>query len=178
MTDCVIRHSRDSEKAAIAGLHRSAFGAAEGDGIGQLVLDLFDDPGAQPCLSLVAEDAGRIVAHVLFTPVQIEGADISGGYIMAPLAVSPDYQKQGLGTALINNGVATLADDHAPFVLVYGSPDYYSRTGFRAGHGLNPPHTLSYPAEAWMVRELQPDILAGVEGTVTCANPLQAPEHW
>ena len=178
MTDCVLRHSHDAEKSVIAQLHGEVFGEAEGDSIARLVLDLFDDPTARPYLSLVAEDAGCIVAHILFTPVSIKGADISGGYIMAPLAVATDHQQQGLGSALINNGVATLADDHAPFVLVYGDPDFYSRTGFRPCRELNPPHKLSYPAEAWMVRELQPDILTGLEGTVICANPLQAPEHW
>lgn len=177
MNAAVIRAAAEPDRPAIAQLHRDSFGPPEGDAIAQLVLDLLDDPTAQPCLSLLAEGAAGITGHVLFTPVAVSGDAPTGGYIMAPLAVAKRAQKQGLGRRLIAEGCAVLTARGAPFVLVLGDPAYYTANGFHAGHGLRAPHALAYP-EAWMVRELQPGALAGIAATVTCAAPLQSPEHW
>lgn len=172
-----IRESLTGEQGVIAELHRAAFGAEEGPELADLVVDLLSDPTAQPLLSLVAIDDGAVVGHVIFSHVIVEGSD-AGVSIMAPLAVAPDRQRSGIGTRLIEQGLAMLAEQGKGIVLVYGDPAYYSRTGFGADHNLKPPHELRYPREAWMAQELQPGALATTVGTVRCAAALNDPKHW
>jgi len=94
------------------------------------------------------------------------------------LAVTKIAQGKGTGTLLINKGLETLKEHDAEIVLVYGDPNYYMRTGFKAGHNLKPPYKLAYPEEAWMAQELVEGILAKTQGMVRCAMSLSSPEYW
>ncbi|MDJ0926836.1 MAG: N-acetyltransferase [Gammaproteobacteria bacterium] len=173
-----IRESLDTDKESIRQLHRNAFGETEGDAVSKLAVDLLEDRTALPLLSLVAEADDEIVGNVIFSSVTIEGADpAASAYTMAPLAVASRFQGQGLGTKLIKLGLETLKARGAAIVLVLGDPNYYSRTGFQAGHSLKPPHALRYP-EAWMALELVEGALENTRGTVRCAASLSAPEYW
>ena len=69
------------------------------------------------------------------------------GYILSPLAVSPEPQKQGIGSNLIKSGIDMLTKDGAGFLLVYVDPNYYGRFGFREEIGslFVPPYSLKYP---------------------------------
>jgi putative acetyltransferase len=81
-------------------------------------------------LSLVAEDGNLIVGHILFTPVVIEGAGRNlKGMGLAPMAVMPDRQRQGIGSMLVRRGVQILHDQGCPLVVVLGHPQYYLRFG-------------------------------------------------
>lgn len=82
-------------------------------------------------LSLVAECAGMIVGQALFSPVQIEGAELTGvGMGLGPIAVLPQFQRQRIGSRLIEKGLTLLGERNAPFVCVLGDPHYYGRFGF------------------------------------------------
>jgi len=82
-------------------------------------------------LSLVAEDEGRVVGHILFTPVIVESSDrVVEGMGLAPMAVKPELQRQGIGSALVRCGLELLRDRTCPFVIVLGHPEYYPRFGF------------------------------------------------
>lgn len=172
-----IRESTESDKNFIRQVQKEAFGEAEGESVSQLAIDLLEDKTALPILSLVAEIDNCVVGHVIFSSVKIVGAQVTGAYILAPLAVANALHGSGIGTALINRGLGILGERNAEFVLVLGDPQYYSRTGFRAGHGLKPPHELEYP-EAWMAQELRDGALSAIQGTVQCADSLNSPEHW
>jgi putative acetyltransferase len=172
-----IRTSTIKDQESIRLVHLEAFGEPEGQTVSELAIDLLADKTANPILSLVAEQASEIVGHILFTSVKIDGAVSPGAYIMAPLAVAKHYQGDGIGTDLINQGLRILKEREAEFVLVYGDPKYYSRTGFIFGHDLKPPHKLEYP-EAWMAQELTEGAFRRIKGTVECAAVLNAPEHW
>ena len=87
-------------------------------------------------------------------------------------------KKKGIGTLLINKGLEILKERGAEIVLVYGDPNYYMRTGFKAGHKLKPPYKLEYPEEAWMAKEIVEGILTTTQGTVRCAKSLSSPEYW
>ena len=80
-------------------------------------------------LSLVAEVEGRVVGHILFSPVTSAGrrrrASASG-----PMAVTPEQQRRGVGAALIDAGLARLRAAGCPFVVVLGHHEYYTRFGF------------------------------------------------
>jgi putative acetyltransferase len=82
-------------------------------------------------ISVVAEEQGRIVGHILFSPAEIEGPRGSiAGMGLAPMAVLPDLQRQGIGTQLVKRGVEDLSARGCSFIIVLGHADYYPRFGF------------------------------------------------
>lgn len=81
-------------------------------------------------LSLVAEDAERIVGHIAFSPVTIsDGA--TNWYAIGPVSVWPELHHQGIGSALINRGIADMRQRGANGIVLTGSNEYYPRFGFR-----------------------------------------------
>lgn len=173
----LIRESITEDLDAIRAVHEVAFGDAEGPLIAQLASDLLNDETARPLLSLLAEDHGEIVGHVIFSTVGLEDSGHLKVYILAPLAVRKAYQKQGVGTDLIRHGLAMLRQRDADIVLVYGDPNYYRRTGFESGHAIKAPYPLKYPY-AWMALELKAGALAKARGVARCASALSSPEYW
>jgi putative acetyltransferase len=88
------------------------------------------------CLALVANDNGTIVGHIMFTPVRIKEGNIQG-MGLAPMAVMPSKQRQGIGAQLIKYGLQFLQEKGCPFVIVLGHPDYYPRFGFQPASRFN-----------------------------------------
>lgn len=177
-----IRTSTPPDLPAILTLHRDAFGAEHGPEIANLVAALLADSTAEPRLSLVAEIAGRIVGHILFTAARLQpgGQDIPA-QILGPLAVATGHQSQGVGSLLIQQGLDHLAAAGVELVFVLGHPAYYPRFGFRPAGALGfaAPYPIpSQNADAWMVKELKPGITGTVSGTVQCAAALDQPQHW
>jgi putative acetyltransferase len=117
-------------------------------------------------LSLVAEDDDGVVGHILFTPVLVESAGRRVvGMGLAPMAVLPDRQRQGIGSALVRRGLEILHDRSCPFVVVVGHPEYYPRFGFERAstHGLTS-QWEGVPDAAFMVSILDVNAMAGVAG--------------
>ena len=173
-----IRESVESDKKSIRIVYQNTFDQPEAETVSQLAIDLLEDKTALPILSLVAEQDNEIIGNVIFSSVTIEGVEEVSAYILAPLAVTRLVQRSGIGTQLINKGLETLKERGAKIVLVYGDPNYYMRTGFKAEYNLKPPHKLKYPEEAWMAQELVESILTKTQGTVRCAMSLNSPEYW
>ena len=118
-------------------------------------------------LSLVASIEDEIVGHIMFSPVRIETADgVLEVLGLAPLAVLPEYQRQGVGSMLTRAGLEECRALGAECVILLGHPDYYPRFGFElASHyGLRYPEPV--PDEAFMVIELKKGCLAGRGGLV------------
>ena len=89
-------------------------------------------------LSLVAED-DAVVGHILFTPVVVESTGRRVvGMGLAPMAVLPDRQRQGIGSQLVRRGLDILRERGCPFVVAVGHSEYYPRFGFEPAsmHGL------------------------------------------
>jgi len=122
----------------------------------------------RPCASLVAESAGRVIGHVFFSPVTIEGTrpDLPAAGGLAPVGVLPDEQGRGAGGALIRAGIEASRALGWQLLFVLGNPVYYGRFGF----ALAAPHGLHYESHAFdaafQVQELAPGALAGVTGFV------------
>ena len=120
----IIRLERPDDSSQIRRVNELAFGQpAEAD-----IVDNLRRVCAES-LSLVAEeDDAAIVGHILFTPVVVEG--LPPGMGLAPMAVRPDRQRQGIGSQLVRRGLQILREQGCPFVVVVGHPEYYPRFGF------------------------------------------------
>lgn len=132
-----IRPEQPGDEQAIRALTDAAFHStphADGDE-GELIERLRAD--GDLVLSLVAENADQaIIGHISFSPVSVEGAS-GAWYQLAPVSVIPSGQNAGIGSALIEDGIARLRDDGAQGIALVGNPEYYSRFGFTREHGLS-----------------------------------------
>jgi len=86
-------------------------------------------------LSLVAELDGRLIGHIAFSPVTISDGT-RNWYGLGPVSVLPDYQRKGIGKALIKEGLSRLRDRNAQGCCLVGHPEYYRRLGFKNMTGL------------------------------------------
>ena len=121
-------------------------------------------------VSLVAERAGWVVGHILFShlPIATAGRVIAGA-ALAPVAVLPPFQGQGIGSALIRAGLRRCAELGSEAVVVLGHPGYYPRFGFSATLAQRLDAPFSGPA--FMALELAPDALSS-GGTVRYPAPF------
>lgn len=87
-------------------------------------------------VSLVAEIDGRVVGHIAFSPVTISDGT-PNWYGLGPVSVLPEYQRQGIGKALVTEGLRRLNALNAAGCCLVGHPDYYRKFGFRNTPGLN-----------------------------------------
>ena len=177
-----IRKSTESDLKDVLDVETQAFGNEKGPEIVGLVNGLLVDPTAMPLLSLLAVNDDQAIGHILFTKARITYSKESmSAAILAPLAVLPDAQCQGVGGQLIEEGLRLLSESGVELVFVLGHPDYYPRHGFKPAGALG--FEAPYPipdehANAWMVQELRPGVIGSVSGKVICADVLNQPEHW
>ena len=130
----LIRPETPADAPAIAALTTAAFAAApHASGREAAIVDALRAAGAL-ALSLVADDGG-VVGHVAFSPVTIDGRE-AGWFGLGPVAVAPDRQGQGIGSALIREGLARLAAMGARGCVLLGDPGYYRRFGFEVDPAL------------------------------------------
>lgn len=154
-----------TDRAAIRGINARAFPMARAGSFEKAL-------AAKPdVIARVAVDpAGRIVGHVIFTPVSIALNRPSGGYLwgmgLGELAVLPDVQRQGVGGRLTRAGLDALRLAGCPFCIVVGHAEYYPRFGFVPGsrQGLRC-QWGKIPDRAFMVRILDGPAMRGVSGT-------------
>jgi putative acetyltransferase len=160
MMDLIIRREEPADIAAIHDVNEQAFGrTAEADAI-----DLLRDRGAAT-LSLVAVIDDRVVGHLLFSPVTIESSERTWpGLGLAPLAVLPEYQRRGIGTALMLAGLEECRRLGYERIIVLGHPTYYPRFGFEPASRYGVQFEYTAPDEACMILALRPGALDGVAG--------------
>ena len=159
-----IREEINADLESIQRVHLSAFNSpAEAN-----LVDLLRFRG-KAVISLVAEIGSEIVGHILFSPVSIEppakGWNALG---LAPVAVIPDKQRQGIGKALVKRGLERCRELGFEVVVVLGDPGYYKKFGFQRAldHGLGNEYQAD---EHFMVLELNPGVLHQFNGQVKYA---------
>ena len=134
----VIRTTAEVELPQILAVYPLAFPDEE---LRPLVSGLIE--GEAEVLSLGAFEGSALVGHVIFTLFGVQGdRDKGAGALLAPLAVLPDYQGQGLGSALVKQGLLQLTSMGTRQVFVLGDPNYYGRFGFQIEHHAKPPYPL------------------------------------
>lgn len=130
-----IRRETDADIGAIGDLTRAAFEHhPHSRQTEPFIVAALRTAGAL-AVSLVAEEAGRVVGHVAFSPVTMPDG-CPGWYGVGPLSVTPARQRQGIGTALMERGLAALHALGAKGCVLVGDPAYYQRFGFRSDSGL------------------------------------------
>lgn len=134
-----VREERDGDQGdadAVRRVHLAAFGD-EGEDVAALTAALRDRflPGRG--LSLVAEESGRIIGHVMFSPAWLDAPRrLVPVQVLGPLGVLPDHQRRGVGAALVRRGLEILEARSVPVVFLEGHPGYYPRLGFVPGGDL------------------------------------------
>jgi putative acetyltransferase len=125
---------------------------------------LRDSDAHVPELCLVAFLDGSVVGHIAFSYARLAfGPQVLA---LAPMAVLPEYQRRGAGSALISAALRRAAETHFPLIVVVGHADYYPRFGFEPADALGIKAPFDVPPEAWMAYRL-PAYTPELRGTVT-----------
>jgi putative acetyltransferase len=167
----IIRAESPDDLEAVRAVNLAAFGEPTEAGLVDVLREACPE-----ALSLVAEIDGQVVGHILFTPATVDGpTGVVRGMGLAPMAVLPDLQRQGIGTRLVEEGLQILGDTGCPFVILVGHPDYYPRFGFELAseRGLAC-QWEGVPNEAFLVLILDPARMESVTGTVRYRDEFDA----
>jgi putative acetyltransferase len=131
----VIRNETDADVGAITGVTVAAFKTLEiSNHTEQFIIAALRVANALT-ISLVAEVDGRVIGHIAFSPLTISDGT-RNWYGLGPVSVLPGYQRQGIGKALILEGLSRLREMHAQGCCLVGHPDYYRKFGFQNFPGL------------------------------------------
>lgn len=156
----VIRPEQPADLDAIHHVVAQAFQQAFDSTVEANLVDLLRANG-KAVVSLVAVEDNKIVGHILFSEVTLGDATIIG---LAPLAVLPSQQKQGIGALLTNAGIAVCRDAGYTAMVVLGHPEYYPRFGFAPASRFGIKSEYDVSDETFMALELQPGALANCAG--------------
>lgn len=155
----------DAERRAVRLVHEAAFGGVdEADLVDQL-------RGTYSLISLVAERDACIAGHALFSRMWIQtSTGRVSAVALAPVAVHPEHQRQGIGQRLIREGLTMMRQRNERIVIVVGHPSYYPRLGFSRDKAslLESP----FRRDAFMALELVEGALDGVHGVVIYPPPF------
>lgn len=160
----IIRTEEPKDYKQVYELNYHAFNKREDES--KLIEKIRSSESFIPELSIVAAENDRVLGHILISKAQV--IHESAGYdvtVLAPIAVLPEYQRQGIGAALINEGLKRCADLDYGLVLLIGHPSYYPKFGFVPArhHGLELKQ-FKVPDPVFMVCELIDGELNKVKG--------------
>jgi len=151
-----VREERPEDVVSIREVNRRAFGQdQEGN-----IVDALRSNGAV-LLSLVAMQDDQVVGHVLYSPISVGSAT---GAALGPMAVVPEFQRQGVGGTLIETGNRIIKDRGYPFIIVLGHAEYYPRFGFVPARSRGIQCEWDVPDDVFMLLVLDEEKMRGVSG--------------
>ncbi|HEY9803742.1 MAG TPA: N-acetyltransferase [Leptolyngbyaceae cyanobacterium] len=147
-----IRCETPADYLAISQVNNLAFGR---ENEAKLITEIRNSDFYIPELSLIAEVDNIVVGHILFSYIELVTEEKLQVLSLAPIAVHPQFQKQGIGSALIKAGLTKAEDRRESLVIVLGDPQFYSRFGFLPSttHEIASPFPV--PDEFFMVKPLK-----------------------
>ena len=172
-----VRPTASRDHDAIRNVYLRAFPEPENRTVAGLAIELLGAATRPDTLGLVAEADGLIVGHIAFSPVTADFGEGWLGFILAPLGIVPAHQRAGVGSTLIDAGMARLSGDGVDVVFVYGDPSYYGRFGFAAAVRFLPPYELQYPF-GWQAKQLHDDSSDNRITRISCVAALCDPSLW
>jgi putative acetyltransferase len=174
-----IRLATRCDREAVREIYLRTFPDGENQIVSTLAVNLLSEATSPDTISLVAESDGALEGHIAFSPVTIESGKNWQGYILAPLGVAPEYQRRGIGSRLVGNGMERLSSTGVNVLFVYGDPKYYGRFGFKAdlASRYSPRYELQYPFgwQAIALNECNPE---QENVSISCVASLSDPELW
>ena len=152
-----IREERLEDIAAVREVNKRAFGQDQEANI----VDALRSNGAA-LLSLVATLDGHVVGHIMYSPITV--GDTATGAALAPMAVLPEHQREGIGGKLIEAGTRKLKEAGYPFIIVLGHANYYPRFGFKPAGGFGVKCEWDVPDDVFMLLVLDQSKMQDVTG--------------
>lgn len=156
-----IRAEKPTDRGAVRAVNEAAFkSSSEANIVHALRVKI------PSVISLVAERDRAIVGHIMFSPVSLAQRAVLKIMGLGPMAVAPEHQGMGIGSALVRAGLARCEELGCDAVVVVGHADYYPRFGFvsAAQYGISCEYNV--PDDAFMVLELHPSALHGISGMI------------
>ncbi len=157
----LIRVEEEADQSGVFAVNESAFESRAEANLVDTLREL-----AQPVVSLVAVENGEVVGHIMFSPVVLSEDPDLKLMGLAPMAVVPEFQHHGIGSALVREGLEKCRQLGCAAVVVLGHPDYYPRFGFLPSSRFDIDSEYEVPEEVFMLIELQPGALSGKNGRV------------
>ena len=151
------------DEAAIRRVHLDAFGG----NVEARLVDLLRDHGRVVRSLVAVEDAG-VIGHVAFSAVTIGETDTQRALALGPVGVLPQFQRSGIGSSLIREGLSRCGRDGYNLVVLVGAPAYYTRFGFQRAKQFGLDNEYGVDAE-FMVLELRAGSLETIRGLVRYA---------
>ena len=171
-----------TQAAPIAELFKATFSASEGIEEGALVGDLarrlMAETPTQDLRVFTAWSSDAPVGAIIFSRLVYEGTNQSV-FVLGPVAVATDHQRQGVGQQLISHGIAQLRREGVARVVTYGDPAFYRRVGFTAisENDMPAPFPLQHPA-GWLGQSLTAAPLTPLRGPARCVQAFNDPVFW
>ena len=158
----IIRSETSNDIDRIRELHISAFGEeTEAD-----LVDALRKSGI-PLISLVAEEDKTLIGHIMFSPVTIDnGCSAISVAGLAPMSVLPEFQRKGIGSMLVKEGLEHCKQAGYSAVVVLGHPEYYPKFGFVPSVTYGIKSEFNVPENVFMILELSESALKDCHGTV------------
>jgi putative acetyltransferase len=175
------RAHQPSDSAAVESLFASVFSKSEGEQegarIGNLAKELIATTGSRDLYGFVAVDGEQIVGAIFFS--RLTFAKEVEVFILAPVAVHTEFQRMGVGQALITHGLREMKKRGVRIVTTYGDPAFYSKIGFHSlsQDVIEAPLELSRP-EGWLGQSLTDDPVERIPGRCSCVKALDNPAYW
>lgn len=164
-----IRQAKAQDYDIIYDFVKEAFSTAEvADGTEQdFVVKLRAGDGFIPELEFVAEEAGEIVGHIMFTKRDVVQRDgVYNTLLVAPLSVSRPNRSQGIGAALMQHGFDEAVKLGYQAAFLVGNPEYYERFGFRESSVFGIKNITAIPDKFVLGCEIVEGALSSVQGTI------------
>ena len=148
-SDTSLRKASEHDLPAVLQLHRAVFPAGEVEQILQVVTELWSvssDATHSALHWVITAPRQTILGHLSLSSITTQDNQMLG-WILAPLAVAPAKQGQGLGSELVHHAIGQAMNSHQPRILVYGDPGFYGRFGFDQQQAIHckPPFALTQP---------------------------------
>ena len=157
----LVRPETEDDRDPVRAVNVAAFGTP-------IEADLVDTlrGEATPIVSLVAEEDGAILGHIMFSPVSLKGHVSLQLMGLAPMAVCPSHQRMGIGSQLVDAGLEHCRKLSCVAVVVVGHPTYYPRFGFAPASEFEMRCEYDVPPESFMALEIEPGALRARSGTI------------